>query len=179
VVRIAAAVIITLVVAAGVLIQLPAPASAGGDGAALQLSGVNWVLYPRANPRAEWRFDAETIDIEPRMRTSVVTGIRDGRRLVDGTTDIELASDEVAIDSQDNFRMATATIYLPEHRWTITLGRTGAEATIINQRTGYASPFFHLAGENVEATGTNFRSDFDLEEASWDDPVETFTQEIR
>lgn len=177
--RIAALVIVTLIVAAGLIVQLPAPAHGEVDGAALQLRGVDWVLYPRANPQAEWRFQAEAIEVDPQTRNSIVKGIRDGRRLVDGVTDIELASDRVVIDSQENFRMSTATIYLPEHRWTITLGRPGADSTIINQRTGYASPFFHLSGENVEATGTNFRSDFDLQMASWDDPVETFSQEIR
>ncbi|WP_456447753.1 hypothetical protein [Oceanithermus sp.] len=134
----------------------------------VELTGVKLRLYPRSDPKAEWVFYAARIENSPAKRTSVATGLREGARYVDGELDLTLDAPEVTIDRNDDLTLPYAVIRIPRECYEIKLGGQGEPPVRIRQDRGFYAPTFTLTGPGISVRGERFRSDFKLEEASWE-----------
>ncbi len=132
------------------------------------LEGVTIRLYPKSDPDAEWVFHAERIENNPARQISKATGLSQGARYVDGKLDLTLEAPEVTIDRNDNLTLPYATIEIPKECYTIELGGRGEAPVRILQDRGFTAPRFTLKGPGISIRGEGFRSDFKLEEASWE-----------
>ena len=132
------------------------------------LEGVRLRLYPRSDPDAEWVFYAARIENNPARQTSRASGLREGTRYVDGELDLTLSAPEVTIDRNDDLTLPYAEITIPRECYEILLGGEGQPPVRIRQDQGFYAPTFTLAGPGIAIRGERFRSDFQLEEASWE-----------
>jgi len=132
------------------------------------LEGVTIRLYPKSDPDAEWIFYADKIENNPARQTSKATGLSQGARYVDGKLDLTLEAPEVSIDRNDNLTLPYATIEIPEECYVIQLGGKGESPVRILQDRGFTAPTFTLKGPGISIRGEGFKSDFKLEEASWE-----------
>lgn len=132
------------------------------------LEGVTIRLYPKSDPDAEWIFHAGKIENNPARQTSKATDLSQGARYVGGDLDLTLEAPEVSIDRNDNLTLPYATIVIPKECYTIRLGGEGKAPVRILQDRGFSAPTFTLEGPGISIRGEGFRSDFKLEEASWE-----------
>ncbi len=165
-VRYAVLLLALLLLAAYWLGREPAPVPHRAIGEA-ELFGVQFRLYPEADPRAEWVFRASQIDYDPARRESRAIGLSQGERWVDGKLDLKLTAREVRIDRYDNLTMPEAEVEIPKECWRIELTGRPSQPVRIDQRRGFFAPRFRLEGPGVRVEGEGFRSDFGLENASW------------
>jgi hypothetical protein len=135
------------------------PLPARGD---VLLKDVTLALYPAADPDAKWSFTASEVRYNPDSRESTVIAPQDGRRVVNGKTDLTLAADEVTIDAADNIRVQQADIFIPEGCYLLRLGRPSGQPVFIDQSSGYKAPYVDIRSTNYRETGTNFDASFDL-----------------
>jgi len=142
--------------------SLPPPKPAEGGGEA-RLYDVEFHLFPKADPEAEWTLVAPEVDYDPKTKSARVIGDVRGSRRVKGKVDLKLRASEVVIDAADNLRMPEAEITLPKECWKMTL----AGGVHIDQRQGYRARTFHLEGPGVRVEGQGFSSDFGLKNARW------------
>ncbi|WP_293174831.1 hypothetical protein [Oceanithermus sp.] len=143
-------------------VQTPPPREKG-----VVLEGVTLRLYPKSDPKAEWVFYAGRIENNPARQTSVATGLKEGARYVDGELDLTLTAPEVTIDRNDDLTMPYAEIEIPRECYQIQLGGEGEPPVRIRQNQGFFAPTFTLKGPGISIRGEQFRSDFQLEDASW------------
>lgn len=134
----------------------------------VELEGVTLRLYPRSDPKAEWIFHAARIENSPARRISEATGLNQGARYVNGKLDLTLDAPKVVIDRNDDLTLPYATITIPRECYEIHLGDEGEPPVRIRQDQGFFSPTFTLIGPGISVRGVRFRSDFKLEEASWE-----------
>ena len=132
------------------------------------LEQVSIRLYPKSDPDAEWVFYADKIVNNPARKISKVTGLSHGARYVNGKLDLSLEAPEVSIDRYDNLTLPYATIKIPQECYTIQLGGAGKAPVRVLQDHGFTAPTFTLQGPGISIKGEGFRSDFKLEEASWE-----------
>jgi len=125
-------------------------------------------LYPKSDPDAEWVFFAGKIENNPARQTSKATNLSQGARYVNGELDLTLSAPEVSIDRHDNLTLPYATIKIPKECYVIQLGGEGESPVRILQDQGFTAPKFTLQGPGISIRGEGFRSDFKLEEASWE-----------
>jgi len=132
------------------------------------LEGVRLRLYPKSDPKAEWVFYAERIENNPARQVSEAEGLREGARYVDGELDLTLAAPRVTIDRNDDLTLPYAVVEIPKECYVIQLGSEGGPPVRILQDRGFTAPTFTLAGPGISIRGEGFRSDFKLEDASWE-----------
>jgi hypothetical protein len=159
----AALVVIGLVVS---FIPNPARATLGN----VQLEGVNLELYPAADPDAKWVFNATTVTVDPETRESVATLKGDGIRYIKGKPDLYLRATTVTIDGNDNLRTQEARIYIPKGCYVLKLGQPGAAFVMIDQNVGYTAPYADIQSPALSMNGTEFRSDFEIEDIKLSSP---------
>jgi hypothetical protein len=145
----------------GVVISLlPAPQSPAK--AEVRLSGVQLELYPAADPDAKWEFRAKDVVYNPETRESVVDLVGVGKRILGSTTDLELKTDQITIDSSDNLRTNQARIFIPKGCYFLRLSSSGSNMVFIDQNAGYRAPNVDVDSENLNAIGTDFSANFDM-----------------
>jgi hypothetical protein len=136
----------------------------------VQLDGVTLELYPAADPDAKWLFKATSVIVDPETRESVATLDGDGIRYVKGKPDLYLRAETVTIDGNDNLRTQEARIYIPNGCYVLKLGQPGAAFVTIDQNTGYSAPYADIQSPALTMNGTDFRSDFEIEDIDLSTP---------
>jgi len=159
--------LLALLLAAAYWLQGRAPASEAtglGEGT---FEGVEFWLFPKADPEARWRLYAPLVRYDAARRVAEARGEVRGERLVGEEVDLELSAKEVVIDQNDNLITPEAEITLPKECWRLYLKGDGRRQVRIDQRYGYTAPEFELEGPGVKVEGRGFSSDFGLTNARW------------
>ncbi len=162
-----ALIVLGALIGLGLIISvLPSPKSQAL--ANVTLEDVDLELYPIADPDAKWIFKAGNVVYNPDSRESTVDLIGKGKRLVKGKTDLEIEAATITIDSADNMRTQSATVYVPQDCITASLGYSdsgrNAQPVFIDQNSGYRAPYVLMKGPDFEQSGTEFEASFDLTE---------------
>lgn len=132
-------------------------------GGTIILAGAQVTLYPQADPRAVWNFDAERVDYEPDAGETVLRDIGDAARTVGGKTDFTLASERITIDAQENLRGEHIEVYVPDADWTLDMrGEPGAPVRIDQQQGRFSAPFLDISGPDISSSAEDAGMDFDL-----------------
>ena len=157
--------LLTLFAAAFWLTRAAPPAPpAVGEGT---FEGVELYLFPKADPKARWRFYAQRVRYDPRSRTARVEGLSEGARYVGEKLDLRLYAKAIEIDRYDNLKTPRAVVEIPAECWRLVLEGEPHAPVRIDQARGFMAPRFRLTGPGVRVEGKGFRADFGLKEASW------------
>ena len=180
--RLALIALAVLIVLGLVVSVLPAPvAQAKAD---VTLQDVSLELYPAADPDAKWLFSAKDVVYNPETRESTVrlTGV--GQRILKGKTDLELRSDVLTIDAQDNLRLLQADVFVPEGCYALRLQNKndqgeGVGFVTIDQNNGYTAPFIHMRYQGSKSELYGFTSGFALNNTKFaDDARNKFSSDM-
>ncbi len=174
---------LSILIGLGLIVSvLPAPKSEAK--AEVRLEGVKLELYPAADPDAKWTFAAKDVVYNPETRESTVKLEGIGQRILNGKVDLELRSDVLTIDSQDNLRLIRADVFVPEGCYALRLQNKndqgeGSGFVTIDQNNGYAAPFIHMRYQGSKSQLYGFTSSFALNNTKFaDDPRNTFSSDI-
>lgn len=138
------------------------------------LENVRLTLYPEQDPGSHWEFAAGKVEQDPATREAKVTQLKTGERYVNTRLDMRLTAPEVTIDRADNLRMTSATAEILKGCYTVRLGSENGQLVEIDQREGFRAATVQIDSPSYKATGTQFKSDFGIENPSWRSPNETF-----
>ena len=180
--RLALIALAALIIFGVVVSVLPAPKSEAK--AEVLLEGVSLELYPAADPDAKWLFSAKDVRYNPETRESTVRLEGIGQRVLKGKVDLELRSDVLTIDSQDNLRLIKADVFVPEGCYALRLQNKndlgeGAGFVTIDQNSGYAAPFIHMRYQGSKSELYGFTSGFALDNTKFaDDARNKFLSDI-
>ena len=180
--RLALIALAALIILGVVVSVLPAPKSEAK--AEVLLEGVKLELYPAADPDAKWLFSAKDVRYNPETRESTVRLEGIGQRVLKGKVDLELRSDVLTIDSQDNLRLIKADVFVPEGCYALRLQNKndlgeGAGFVTIDQNNGYAAPFIHMRYQGSKSELYGFTSGFALDNTKFaDDARNKFLSDI-
>ncbi len=163
--RLALIALAVLIVFGVVLSVLPSPKAEAL--AEVRLEEVTLELYPAADPDAKWTFGAKDVIYNPETRESTVQLQGTGQRILKGKVDLELRSDVLTIDSQDNLRLLKADVFVPEGCYALRLQNKndqgqGVGFVTIDQNNGYAAPFIHMRYKGSKSELYGFTSGFAL-----------------
>jgi len=144
---------------------LPAAPSVRGSGVAL--SGVKLRLYPAQDPKAEWRFAAGQISVDPEKGETALDQLGQGARWVRSSTgqlqeDMTINATKLVIDGQDNLHAQQAKLYTLADCSTFTLSSQGQQEVIINQQGGYSAPRGELRSPIFNGAFDDISANFDF-----------------
>lgn len=109
--------------------------------ATIDLHDASVTLYPQADPKAVWAFEAPTVQYDPNREQTTLLNIQDGRREVNGKTDFTIASNRVVIDSNDNMHGEHIKAHLVSEDVNLDMvGRDGRQVLINQQRGQFEVP---------------------------------------
>lgn len=131
----------------------------------IYLKGSRVTLFPQSDPAAVWHFTAPEVSYLPSRRETILHGIEDGERVVDGVTDFTLKADEVTIDARDNLRGQSMEVHLLEADWLLRMQGRKARPVVIDQERGkFVVPILDYTGEGLGAVNhaENVSMNFDL-----------------
>jgi hypothetical protein len=180
--RLALIALAALIIFGVVVSILPAPKSEAK--AEVLLEGVSLELYPAADPDAKWFFSAKDVRYNPETRESTVRLEGIGQRVLKGKVDLELRSDVLTIDSQDNLRLIKADVFVPEGCYALRLQNKndqgeGSGFVTIDQNSGYSAPFIHMRYQGSKSQLYGFTSGFALDNTKFaEDPRNKFLSDI-
>jgi hypothetical protein len=180
--RLALIALAALIVFGVVVSVLPSPKSEAK--AEVRLTGVKLELYPAADPDAKWTFGAKEVVYNPETRESTVQLEGIGKRILKGKVDLELRSDVLTIDSQDNLRLLKADVFVPDGCYALRLQNKndqgeGVGFVTIDQNNGYAAPFIHMRYQGSKSQLYGFTSGFALNDTKFaDDARNQFSSDI-
>ncbi len=88
-----------------------------------------------------------------------------------GRLDMTIRTTDLSVDSTDNLRAQTATLYLPKLCTSVQLGSPGNPIpVVIDQQTGFSGPDVYLTAPDYTLTAKSIRASFDLKQTSSRDP---------
>ncbi len=180
--RLALIALTALIVFGVVLSVLPSPKAEAL--AEVRLEEVQLELYPAADPDAKWTFGASDVVYNPETRESTVKLQGTGQRILKGKVDLELRSDVLTIDSQDNLRLLKADVFVPEGCYALRLQNKndqgqGVGFVTIDQNNGYAAPFIHMRYQGSKSELYGFTSGFALNNTKFaEDDRNKFSSDI-
>lgn len=172
-VRTALVALVAIVVFSVFLVTRPIPSPAAPS-RGVRLENVQLTLYPEQDPKARWEFVASQVEQDPGTREAKITGLQSGQRFVEDRLDLRLSAPEVTIDRADNLRLPYAKVEILKGCYTVNLGKPGEMPVTIDQREGFRAPSVLITAPSLEVRGTDFKSDFGIENPSWRNPVEKF-----
>lgn len=148
-----------------VFASLPASPSTRRSGVTLQ--GVQLRLYPAQDPKAEWRFSAAQIDVDPEKGETALDQLGQGERWVQPATgalkqDMRIKANKLVIDAQDNLRAQQAELYTIADCSTFTLSALGDQQVLINQQGGYSAPRGSINSPIQNGAFRNISANFDF-----------------
>lgn len=154
---------------------LPSAPSVRDSG--VKLEGVQLRLYPAQDPKAEWRFAAGQISVDPEKGQTALDQLGQGSRWVRNasgglTEDMRIKASNLVIDNQDNLHAKQAELYTLADCSTLTLSSLGQQEVIINQQGGYTAPRAEIVATIISGKFKDVRSNFDFSNFTFD------TQEI-
>jgi hypothetical protein len=164
--RYASSALLILLVLAGLTALIPPPQTQIKKG--VELLGVDMRLYPRTEkPGVVWLFAADKIVNRPEDGESVLSGMKLGKRMINGTLDMTLQADHLTIDSQDNLYTDQVVMSIPKECTTLSFGEPGQnKAVVIDQNSGFSGPNVKYRDAYAVLTAKSIRSDFELHNAS-------------
>ncbi|TSA86385.1 hypothetical protein FNU79_06905 [Deinococcus detaillensis] len=163
--RFSAAALLALVLFGLIFALLPAASSVRGSG--VKLSGVKLRLYPAQDPKAEWRFAAGEISVDPEKGETALDQLGQGERWAqdaagDLQKDMTIKATNLVIDGQDNLHAKQAELYTLADCSTFTLSSTGNKEVVINQQGGYSAPAGELNSPITKGRFINITANFDF-----------------
>jgi hypothetical protein len=133
--------------------------------ASITLYDVALTLYPEADPDATWTFSAPEARFDPRLETTLLMSVQDGRRVVGGEVDFTLEGDEVTIDRNDDLIGDRLSAHLVADGWDIDMASRGARRVRIAQREGrFEVPRAEIRGEGLDGVYEDMLISFDFTE---------------
>jgi hypothetical protein len=161
----AALVVLAVVIASlAILATLPDRRPALPD-ATIRLFDVVLTLHPEADPDATWSFAAPEARFDPRLETTVLVGVHDGRRMIGDTIDFTLEGDEVMIDRNDDLIGDRLSAHLVADGWDLDMAARGARQVRIAQREGrFEVPRAEIRGEGLDGVYEDMLISFDFTE---------------
>lgn len=152
-----------LFAAALLVVALPAPRGAAGQG--VRLSEVSLQLYP-AQDEAEWRFDVPELVFDPLGGEAQILGVRRGERwITEGDTerlDLTIAADALTLDTSDNLRAEAATLYILQDCMTVALAGNAQAPVLIDGHQGYSAPHARVTSPTIRGEFRDLSAAFDL-----------------
>jgi hypothetical protein len=131
----------------------------------ITLYDVTLTLHPEADPDATWSFAAPEARFDPRLETTVLVGVRDGRRIVGDEVDFTLEGDEVTIDRDDDLIGDRLSAHLVADGWDLDVTSRGARKVRIAQREGrFEVPRAEIRGEGLDGVYEDMLISFDFTE---------------
>ena len=127
--------LVAVIVALVVVALLPQRQRAVPD-ATIALHDATVALYPEADPKAVWSFEAPDVQYDPDKQDTTLRDIRDGRRMVDGKTDFTLASSRIVIDSNDNLHGDHIQAHLVSEDVNLDMVGAHGRQVLIDQKSG-------------------------------------------
>lgn len=159
--------LVVLVVVIGALAILAALPDRRPDlpDTSIRLFDVALTLHPEADPEAVWSFAAPEARFDPRLETTTLLAVRDGRRTVDGEIDFTLEGDEVMIDRNDDLIGDRLRAHLVADGWDLEMASRGSRRVRIAQREGrFEVPHAQITGEGLDGVYEDMRISFDFTE---------------
>ncbi|GAA4004964.1 hypothetical protein GCM10022631_15160 [Deinococcus rubellus] len=143
------------------------PASPSVRGSGVTLSNVKLQLYPAQDPRAEWRFAAGQISVDPEKGETSLDQLGQGARWVRNGAgqlqeDMTINATKLVIDNQDNLHAQQARLYTLADCSTFTLSSQGQQEVIINQQGGYSAPRGEIVSPVQSGVYSDIRANFDF-----------------
>lgn len=153
------ALLVLLLLGVGVAF-LPAPRSSEGGG--VELSGVKMRLYPRTEEKGVvWLFGAKTIAFDPASSESTLSGLEQGRRVVDGKTQMYLTTKSIIVDANNNLFASRAVMEIPEKCARFSLGdANNPRSVVIDQNVGFSGPNVLWESPSSVMKGYSVKSNF-------------------
>jgi hypothetical protein len=133
--------------------------------ATITLFDVNLTLYPEADPDATWSFAAPEAHFDPRVETTRLLGVHDGRRVVGDEIDFTLVGDEVLIDRNDDLIGDRLSAHMVADGWDLDMASRGGRQVRIAQREGrFEVPRAEIRGEGLDGVYEDMLISFDFTE---------------
>lgn len=131
----------------------------------IRLFDVDLTLHPEADPEAVWSFRSPEAHFDPRLETTTLMAVEDGRRTVDGVVDFTLEGDEVMIDRNDDLIGDRLRAHLVADGWDLEMASRGARQVRIAQREGrFEVPHAEISGEGLDGVYEDMLISFDFTE---------------
>jgi hypothetical protein len=132
--------------------------------ARIALSGARVMLYPTADPQAEWTFIAPTALFDPNEGTTELFAVEDAHRAVAGVIDFTLRAERLFIDRRDDLIAERIEAHLVADEWDVLMERRGERNVLVRQETGrFEVPHVEIRGEGIgESIYQDMRITFDF-----------------
>jgi hypothetical protein len=130
----------------------------------IALTSARVLLYPTADPRAEWTFLAPSAVFDPNEGTTELFAVEDAHRAVDGVIDFTLRADRLFIDRSDDLIAERIEAHLLADGWDVLMERRGERNVLVRQETGrFEVPHVEIRGDGIgESIYQDMRITFDF-----------------
>lgn len=132
--------------------------------ARISLTNAQVLLFPTADPTAEWTFVAPNAMFDPDAGTTELFAVEDAHRAVDGVIDFTLRADRLLIDRSDDLIAERIEAHLVADGWDVLMERRDDRNVLVRQETGrFEVPHVEIRGEGIgESIYQDMRITFDF-----------------